>query len=253
MSHLPGKFVWFEHASPDVARARRFYEDLFGWHVETMPLGEQTYSMIMNGGDAIGGLRTLEAGLASHWISYLSVPDVDQAHAAALAAGARSTLAPTDFGDVGRGAHIVDPTGAAFALWTGTQGDRPDVVPTPVGDWYWNELTTADERKALAFYETVFGYTHDTMDLGGGSTYYLLKTGDTMRGGLMRIPRPEVPTLWQPYVRVADCDASQARAVSLGAQTLMPPTDIPEVGRFAVLLDPLGASIAVIQPVPLPA
>ena len=56
MSYLPGKFVWFEHLSADPARARNFYQQLFGWHVETMRLGETHYPMIVNGNDGIGTL-----------------------------------------------------------------------------------------------------------------------------------------------------------------------------------------------------
>lgn len=247
MSHLPGKFVWFEHASPDVAASRKFYEGLFGWHVEAFPMGEQTYPMIMLGNEGIGGLRTAAAGEPSRWISYLSVPDVDQALAAALAAGATSSFAPMAFGEVGRGAGIVDPTGAPLSLWRGAQGDRPDPELTPFGDWYWNELTTGDEKKALAFYERVFGYTHDEMAMPEG-TYYLLKTGEKMRAGLMRAPMPGMPTMWQPYVCVADCDGTHAKALAQGARSIVPGTEVPEVGRFAIVIDPLGASIAFMQP-----
>lgn len=249
LPQLPGKFVWFEHASNDVPAARRFYEALIGWHVEAMPVGDQTYSMILSGTEGIGGFRSAEPGQPPGWISYLSVSDVDAVHAKALAAGARASFAPTDFGPIGRASGIIDPTGASLCLWKGAQGDRPDVEKTPVGDWYWNELMTPDERRALAFYEQVFGYTHDTMDMGPQGTYYLLKTGEKMRAGLMKLPMPDAPTAWQPYVRVADCDATAARAPALGAQVVVPPTDIPEVGRFAILVDPLGASIAVITPV----
>ena len=50
-----------------------------------------------------------------------------------------------------------------------------------------------------------------------------------------------------PYIHVADCDAGVARARPLGArEILMPPTDIPNVGRFATLLDPTGAAISII-------
>lgn len=249
-SHLPGKFVWFEHASADVAAARRFYEPLFGWHVEAMPVGDQSYSMILCGSEGIGGFRTTAPGQSPGWISYLSVSDVDALHAKALAAGARETFAPTDFGPIGRASGIVDPTGAALSLWKGAQGDRPDVEQTAVGDWYWNELTTPDDARALAFYEQVFGFTHDSMDMGPMGQYHVLKTGEQMRAGLMKLPRPDVPTLWQPYVRVTDCDATAAKATSLGARIAVPPTDIPQVGRFAILLDPLGACTAVITPLP---
>lgn len=249
MSHLPGKFVWFEHLSADSAAARRFYDALFGWHTELTPMGgAEPYPLIMNGNEGIGGFRTAPPGAPTMWMPYLSVADVDASHAAAVTAGANSLMPPTDFAPVGRGATLADPTGAAFSIWTSAQGDRADPEKTPFGDWMWNELTTPDERKALAFYERVFGYTHDTMDMGPQGSYYLLKTGEKMRGGLMRSPMSDTPPLWMPYVAVADCDATAAQAQSLGAQLIAPPTDIPNVGRFAAVLDPQRACIAFMTP-----
>jgi len=68
-----------------------------------------------------------------------------------------------------------------------------------------------------------------------------------MRAGVMQQPPGlPAPSHWLPYIRVADCDATTAKATQLGARSIvMPPTDIPNVGRFAVLIDPVGAAIAV--------
>ncbi|HEV8314506.1 MAG TPA: VOC family protein [Burkholderiaceae bacterium] len=251
MSYLPGKFVWFEHMSSDVPKARKFYEQLFAWHTEVMPMGDKRYSMIHNGDEGIGGYTESPAGVPNHWIGYVSVPDVDQTHAAALAAGAKQLMAPTDFGPIGRGSAIKDPTGAPFCLWKSKDGDRPDAPQAPVGSWCWNELWTPDEQTALAFYEKVFGYTHDTMDMGEQGTYYLLKKDGVSRAGLMRSVEPKAPPMWLPYVAVADCDASAAKAKSLGGQVVYAPHDIPNVGRFSVLVDPIGAAIAIIKLAPM--
>ncbi len=249
MNHLHGKFVWFEHLSSDTAAARKFYDALFGWNTELVPMGgPEPYPLVMNGKVAIGGFRKAPPSTPSMWMSYLSVPDVDAAHAAALAAGAKSLMPPTEFGGAGRGATMADPTGAVFSVWTSVHDDRADSPATAVGDWHWNELMTPDEKKAVAFYERVFGYTHDTMDMGPQGTYYILKKGDIMRGGLMHSPMPDTPPLWVPYVAVADCDATAAKAKALGAQVIVPPTDIPNVGRFATLLDAQGACIAFMKP-----
>jgi uncharacterized protein len=245
-SHLPGKFIWFEHASADTAKARTFYERLFDWHIEAMPMGDGTYHMLMNGGEGIGGLVDAKAGTPTAWQSYISVPDVDATYRAALAAGATSVTAPADFPPVGRGATIVDPTGATVSLWKSTQGDRPDPAETPVGSWYWNELLTSDAQKALAFYAKVFGYTHEIMDMGQPAPYIVLNAGGKPRGGIFQAPQG-APTQWLPYVRVADCDATAARATQLGAQVSQAPTDIPNVGRFASIVDPLGAQVAFIK------
>jgi predicted enzyme related to lactoylglutathione lyase len=250
MSYLPGKFVWFEHMSSDIPKARAFYDALFNWNTEAMKMGGQTYYMIHNGHDGIGGYRSATPGATSHWASYLSVLDVDATFATAIRAGAKSQMPPTNFGDVGRGASITDPTGAAFSIWKSNSSDRIDVPRTPPGDWAWNELWTPDERTALAFYEKVFGYTHDKMDMGPQGTYHVLKMGGVPRAGLMRSAQPRAPAMWLPYVEVDDCDVSVGEASKLGAKVLTAATDIPGVGRFAIFADPVGAAFAVIRSAP---
>jgi predicted enzyme related to lactoylglutathione lyase len=174
------------------------------------------------------------------------VPDVDGAAKAAAAAGGKVLMPPTDFPPVGRGAALADPTGAAFSIWKGSEGDRPDAESVPPGDWYWNECMTTDAERALAFYEKVFGFEHDTMSMGQGN-YYLLKKDGMPRGGVMKSPNPKDPSGWLPYVSVADCDATARRAQALGAQVCVPPTDIPNVGRFTLIADPLGAMVGAIR------
>src|SRR5262249_31625725 len=151
------------------------------------------------------GYTQAPAGVPNHWVSYLSVNDVDATHAAALAAGAKQLMAPTDFGQVGRGSAIKDPTGAPLALGKSKDGDRPDPAKTPAGSWCWNELYTADERRALGFYEQLVGYTHDAMDMGPAGTYFILKKDGVSRAGLMRSVEPKAPSMWLPYVAVDDC------------------------------------------------
>jgi uncharacterized protein len=251
MSHLPGKFVWFEHLSNDIPRARKFYDALFGWHTESMPIGDQRYSMILNGdgttSTGIGGYGNAAAGARPSWMSYLSVSDVDASYRDALAAGAKGLSAPMDYGPVGRGATLADPTGAVFSIWKSAEGDAPDQEKTPIGAWCWNELWTVDDQRALAFYGRVFGYNHEAMDMGPAGTYYMLKTGSAARGGLMRSVDPKAPSMWLPYVAVADCDATAVRVKALGGQVLSAPQDIPNIGRFAIAQDPLGAAIAMIK------
>jgi len=247
VSRLPGKFVWFEHVSTDVAKARAFYGQLFGWNIEGMPMEDQTYYMIHNGGTGIGGFRTAEAGEPNHWISYMSVDDTDSRFKLALANGAKAVLPPEDFGTMGRGAAIADPTGASVCLWANTTDDEADPQTTPFGNWYWNELWTTDAERALAFYESSFGYTHDVMDMGDQGSYFVLNASGKPRGGIFQSPDAQVPPMWLPYVHVEDCDASAARAGELGAKVFMPATDVPGVGRFAAMFDPQGAAIAIIR------
>ena len=159
MSYTPGRFVWFEHCSNDIAKARAFYEKLFGWNTELMAMpGSDPYPVIHNGDNGIGGYRQAPAGTPTRWLSYLSVSDVDSSYKAALAAGAKSLTAPMDYGSAGRAATIADPTGGVFSLWRGAEGDPAETETTPPGGWIWNELATQDEKTALAFYEKAFGF-----------------------------------------------------------------------------------------------
>ena len=250
MSKLPGKFVWFEHVSSDPAKARAFYEGLFGWTTQPMPMGDQSYDIITNAGTGIGGYRKAEPGQHAHWASYLSVPDVDKAFQAAQKAGATSVAEPVDFGPVGRGAVVTDPTGAQLSLWKGAGDDPADVDRTPVGGWCWNELHSKDAKAAVAFYTTTFGLSQDAMDMGAMGTYTILKDGaGQMRGGIMQQePGVQAPSSWLPYIEVADCDAATSKAMALGAmQTIAPPMDVEMIGRFSIIMDPMGAPIGLIK------
>ena len=254
MAHLPGKFVWFEHLSSQPAQARAFYEALFDWRCAPMPLPDGSiYQMILRDGrpDApIGGFRAAPEGAPAQWLAYLSVDEVDAVNAAVLGAGGSSVLSPTDYGMFGRGAIVTDPQGAAFALWRGTFGDPADEPHTPPGGFHWNELITTDPHAAIAFYEQVFGYSSEAVPLTGAKAaagaYYLLKDeAGRARAGVTLVPDPATPPMWLQYLAVADCDAAAGRAASLGGTIVQPPTDLPGVGRFAVIGDGTGAGVAV--------
>jgi len=246
MNRMQGKFVWFEHVSGDQVGAQKFYGALFGWGAMAMPMGNDTYTMVQNGETPIAGYRTAEAGMPSHWIGYMSVDDVDASVARAVAAGAKVYMPPTDFAPMGRGAALADPQGAAFCLWRSNEGDAADVERTPVGAFGWIELMTTDAPAATKFYTSVFGYDAETMAMPGFD-YTLLKAGGQPRAGIMKCEQPGVPPNWLPYIAVADCDASAARVPGLGGTVVVAPTDIPEVGRFAVITDPQGAALGVIR------
>ena len=56
-----------------------------------------------------------------------------------------------------------------------------------------------------------------------------------------------IPPHWMAYVTVADCDGRAEKAKALGGKLRVPPKDIPNVGRFAIIDDPHGATFAIIQ------
>lgn len=119
------------------------------------------------------------------------------------------------------------------------------------GRFVWYEHMTRDVPAAIAFYGDVVGWR--TEPFGEASHEYLMwAASQGPLGGVMKLPeeleRMGVPPHWTAYVQVEDVDATAARARSLGGKVLHEATDIPTVGRFAVIADPQGAAIALFRP-----
>ncbi|MGB8355118.1 MAG: SRPBCC domain-containing protein [Chthoniobacteraceae bacterium] len=115
------------------------------------------------------------------------------------------------------------------------------------GNFNWNELLTTDVDGAKSFYTKLFGW--ETVPMPGGMPYTILKKDGGDVGGLMKSPVPGAPAQWVAYVSVANTDKSAKSATALGAKIVVPPFDIPKIGRIALLQDPQGATFGLFQPV----
>jgi predicted enzyme related to lactoylglutathione lyase len=247
------RFVWHDIMTTDLPAAMAFYTELFDWQVRAWDMGEGgSYDMLYAGEQGIGGMMPLDAGdgMPSHWIGYVSVRDVDAACATADATGGRTRVPPTDIPTVGRFAVVEDPAGAVFSPFRGDGPDMAAPANAPLGTMAWNELMTTDAERAAEFYGRLTGWTVERMDMGAMGSYWLFRSGGMNVCGMSRMMPPDVGeprAQWMPYVAVADADASAGRAAELGATVLVPPTDIEHWGRFAVLRDPTGAAVGILQ------
>jgi hypothetical protein len=113
----------------------------------------------------------------------------------------------------------------------------------------WYELTAADPAASAKFYAGLFGWTWAEANVPG-MDYRLASAGPTMIAGMMKA-EPGQPLAWMIYIAVDDCDATVALATSLGSTVIVPPADIPGTGRFSIFLDPQGAGIGILQPLPM--
>ncbi len=122
-----------------------------------------------------------------------------------------------------------------------------------LGKFIWHELMTPDAQAAADFYSSVLPWTSEASTVAG---YVLLMRGPVGVAGLM--PQPQsvrdsgTPPSWLVYIAAPDVDATVEAAQRLGGKLLKAPTDIPGIGRFAVLSDPLGAAFAVFTPAMAP-
>ncbi len=115
------------------------------------------------------------------------------------------------------------------------------------GAFSWCELMTTDPVAAKKFYTDLFGWDTEDMQMEG-MNYTVVKAGGQEIGGIMNIPQEQQgsPPHWGIYVTVDDVDDTAKKAQDLGAAILVPPMDIPDVGRFFLFQDPQGAVISAI-------
>jgi uncharacterized protein len=115
------------------------------------------------------------------------------------------------------------------------------------GRFIWHELLTTDTAAAAAFYAKVVPWRTHPSSMPG---YTIWMAGQTQVGGLMALPAdaPGTPPHWLVYVGTPSVDATAEQGQRLGARVVKPASDIPNVGRFAVLADPQGATFAVYTP-----
>ena len=121
--------------------------------------------------------------------------------------------------------------------------------PAARGRFVWYDLMSTDPAASIAFYKEVVGWDTTAWSGDGGDRAYMMWTNDDcLIGGVMQLPPEAVeagsPPHWLAYIYTPDVDATAQQAVELGGVVMMPPQDIPGVGRFAILLDPQGAVFA---------
>ncbi|MEV4540499.1 VOC family protein [Micromonospora echinaurantiaca] len=247
----PGTPCWADLATPDLADARRFYPQLFGWTGRIAPEPEAGgYTVFQLDGRAVAGVGPPAIPeQVPIWSTYVATDDADLVAGRVERAGGQVVVPPFAVFDRGRMAVFADPCGAAFSVWQPMAMPGAEVLGVP-GAMSWNELVTPDPDGAKVFYELVFGWHPDDQPMGS-VTYTGWRLGAQIVAGMMPplgddFP-DDSPAYWSVYFAVADADAAAARAAELGGTILVPPQDIP-AGRYAALRDPQGALFNVIAP-----
>jgi predicted enzyme related to lactoylglutathione lyase len=255
--HAPGTFCWVELMTSDPAGAKTFYETIMGWKTvdHSVPDGA-AYTMIKVEEGNVGGLFALlpelkQMGVPSHWGSYILVEDAAACVERAKELGATVHREVFDVMDEGVMAVIMDPTGGVVNIWQAKKHTGYDFTDGRPGTVCWYELTSTDTDRAGKFYTDLFGWGTQVEQMGD-TAYTMFLHGEKPVAGMMAQP-PEMkgtPSVWMPYFAVSDCDGTTEKATGLGAKVHVPPTDIPNIGRFAVIQDPQGAAFAYIQEAP---
>ena len=180
----------------------------------------------------------------------VKVENADATAAKAKSIGGRAKD-PFDIGENGRMAELFDPNGAEIDLWQPKREQATIADPTHHGAPSWFETYTPDVEAGKKFYTDLFGWSAQTMPMPG-MDYTVFSLGEKMIGGMMA-PTPEMqkmPPHWATYFTVNGADDTAKKASELGGTVVVPPTDIPNVGRFAGIMSPQGVMFFVLEYLP---
>jgi uncharacterized protein len=245
---LPGKFVWADLVTDDVAGAKKFYGQMFGWTFEQYG----NYTIAAHDERPLAGMlqraRPTDRPGQPRWFGYLSVASVSKAQRAVTDAGGKVLAPPQKFPNRGEQAVFADAEGAVFGVIKSSSGDPEDFLADP-GDWIWIQLLSRDGRKAAEFYRAVGGYEIIENSTPGKLSDYVLAGGGYARATVrtIRTDNEKARPNWLPFVRVKNVGESVALAKQLGGRALIGPK--PEIfdGKAAVIADPAGAAIGIME------
>jgi predicted enzyme related to lactoylglutathione lyase len=241
---------WVDLSTADPKAAQEFYGQLFGWQMDVTDDPQYGgYAMAMNGELAAAGIGgTQDESQPNVWSLYIGTDDIDELTTKVTDNDGTVVAPPFDVGDQGRMAIYQDPSGGFISAWQGSGAGS--FVWDEDNAFGWAELNARGVGEVVPFYERVFGWTSRQSEMGPDQPPYteFLVSGESILGAWEMNPMvpAEVPSYWQVYFNVDDVDAAFQKAIVLGAREMVAPQDFPG-GRFAILMDPQGASFALLK------
>jgi predicted enzyme related to lactoylglutathione lyase len=230
--------VHFEINAPDTSVLEKFYGELFGWHVQSMP--ETGYAVIdtHSGGGINGGIGTSTDGSA-YLTFYVEGPDIQALLDKAESLGGK-TLVPVTPMNIVTFAHFTDPQGNRVGLVQSGDQEAPGVSSGDGVEVSWFEVLGPQPAALRDFYTELFGWTFKASDASGEFEYYQTETGagGGIQGGIGATPDGQGHV--NVYARVDDLQKRLERAETLGGKTAVPPMKVDVHTSIAQLTDPQG-------------
>jgi hypothetical protein len=243
--HIPGDFCWTELTTADLSASKRFYARVFGWTFREAGTETSPYAMCVV---ADRDVAAITSGPGARWRSYVRVGDAAATARRAAELGGKVLIGPAGFLSLATVTLIEDPTGGRIAAWQPGEHRGAGRANEP-GAMCWNELATVDVPAAKRFYSDLFGWTSNEGRIGAREYIQLFVQRARVAGIIALAPNrgQRVRPQWLVYFATASSDGTASAALQGGGTVTVPPTDIPGVGRFCALRDPLGAVFGIVE------
>ena len=247
---LPGKFIWFDLATPATANQQRFYRDVFGWSFDTPTQTDDGYTLIKNNSRAIAGMFRHEPPSGEQdgatWIALMSVADPDQAASIVKTNGGSVEIAASDVAGRGRHALFRDPGGAIFGVLRSTSGDPFD-EEVELGGIIWVDLFARDIEAMTKFYSALAPFEAVDREITEDVSRKILSAHGMPRAGMVQVDEEANRSAWVPYVRVDDVAATLEKVVAFGGFAIVQPNEELYDGNVAVFVDPNGGVTGIVK------
>ena len=247
---LPGKFIWFDLATPAMSSQQDFYGSVFGWTFESPIRTDDGYLLIKNRGRAIAGMFQAEPTGGEQdgatWIALMSVADPERAVASARANGGGVEVNPATVAGRGRHAVLTDPAGAVFGVLHSDSGDPFD-EEVETGGIIWVDLFARDVEGMANFYGALAPFEVADRSISEDLTRKVLSAHGMPRAGIVPVDEEANRSAWVPYVRVEDVAATLEKVVAGGGFAIVPQDENLHDGNVAVFVDPNGGVTGIVR------
>ena len=247
---LPGKFTWFDLATPAMADQKAFYGSVFGWRFVSQGRSDDDYTLILNDGELIGGMFSYkpseDVADGAVWVSLISVENPDKTAQIVKANGGSVEVEPSQVSQRGRHALFRDPAGALFGVLLSDSGDPVD-VEVAIGGFFWVDLFARDVEKMTTFYRKLAPYEVKTQAITENISRTVFRAHDLARAGIVPVDEEANRSAWIPYVRVEDVAATLEKVIEGGGFAIVPPDERLRDGNVAVFVDPNGGVTGIVK------
>jgi predicted enzyme related to lactoylglutathione lyase len=250
-----GEVCWTDLQTSDVAAAKSFYAEVFGWRFEDLPTPDgRSYARAFLGEDLVSVIapqnpQLQAAGAPGQWNVYFASSDARELAEGLAPAGGTLEFGPEEVGGTGVLVFFAPPGGGTTGAWQA--GSHFGTVRSgEPGSLAWAELLTPEPQSAVGFFQHLFGQDVTEYPQDDGGKYSTLVVNGVEVAGVAAVPSDAEGTLkpgWQVYFGVASVAGAIAAAEAAGGTVLIAPDEDEEAGTIATLEDPQGGVFSVLE------